>query len=111
MLFFASIAAFGICLICWVVAAIQYSQHFDRYCDKVALVEERSAERKSKWRFEDDSNVFEIEQAWRLLRRPYLASSDQDLRSIGDAAWSASIWTLLWGLVTISLGLIAALVA
>jgi len=109
MLFFASITACGICLVCWVVMAIRYSQHFDQYCDRVAVVEGRLAERRSKWRFEDGSNVFEIEQAWRLLRRPYLASSDQNLREVGDAAWASGIWTLLWGLAALLLGLIAAL--
>jgi hypothetical protein len=109
MLFVVSVTACGICLICWVVMAVRYSQHFDQYCDRVAVVEGRLAERRSKWRFEDGSNVFEIEQAWRLLRRPYLASGDQSLRAVGDAAWISGIWTLLWGLATLLLGLTAAL--
>jgi len=111
MVFFASVTACGICLICWVVMAVKYSQHFDHYCDRVAVDEGRLVERQSKWRFEDGSNVFEIEQAWRLMRRPYLTSADQSLRAAGDAAWESGIWTLLWGLATLLLGLTAALLA
>jgi hypothetical protein len=109
MLFFASVTACGLCLICWVVMAVKYSQYLDHYCDRVAVVEGRLTERRSKWRFEDGSNVFEIEQAWRLMRRPYLTSDDQSLRAAGDAAWASGIWTLLWGLATLLLGLTAVL--
>lgn len=109
MLWLISFAAFGVCLVCWVAMAWRYLQQFGLYCDRLALLEERLPERGSTWRLEGGANVFEIEQAWRLMQRPYLASDDAPLRAVGEEAWSSSAWALLWAFATILFGLASAL--
>ncbi len=107
MLCFFNVGVFGVSLVCWLIAGLTAWGRFSDYCDVVAKVEGREAERKSSWRFEDGSNVFEIEQAWKLVARPYLRSNDEKLRAAGNLAWTSEMWALLWTIATVLLGLIA----
>ena len=107
MLCFFTVGVFGASLVCWLIASLTAWGRFSDYCDVVAKVEGREAGRKSSWMFEDGSNVFELEQAWKLVGRPYLRSNDEKLRAAGNLAWTSEIWALLWTIATVLLGLIA----